>query len=71
MKEISESLNLMRLVLNGAISIYEAEGLEIAAILHQQGNKELLRALDAVAAALYFSKEEPRPYLSGSLEMAP
>ena len=58
MKEIPESLNLLRLILNGAITIYEADGMEIAKMLHQQNNKELFRALDTIAAALYLSKEE-------------
>ena len=58
MKEIPESLNLLRLILNGAITIYETDGLEIAELLHQQDKKDLFRALDTIAAALYLSKEE-------------
>ena len=33
MKEIPESLNLLRLILNGAITIYEADVLEITKML--------------------------------------
>ena len=58
MKEIPESLNLLRLILNGAITIYESAGLEIAEMLRQQDKKDLFRALDTIAAALYLSKEE-------------
>lgn len=58
MNEIPESLNLLRLILNGAIAIYETDGLEIAEMLRQQDKKDLFRALDTIAAALYLSKEE-------------
>ena len=58
MKEIPESLNLLRLILNGAITIYESAGLEIAELLHQQNKNDLFRSLDTIAAALYLSKEE-------------
>lgn len=58
MKEIPESLNLLRLILNGAITIYEADVVKITKMLHQQDRKDLFRALDTIAAALYLSKEE-------------
>ena len=58
MKEIPESLNLLRLILHGAITIYEADVMEITKMLHQQDRKDLCRAMDTVAAALYLSKDE-------------
>ena len=68
MKEIPESLNLLRLILNGAIAIYETDGLEIAEMLRQQDKKDLFRALDTIAAVLYLSKEEVEKVLIPSAE---
>ena len=68
MKEIPESLNLLRLILNGAIAIYETDGLEIAEMLRQQDKKDLFRALDTIAAALYLSKEEVEDVLIPAAE---
>lgn len=48
----------MRLIVNGAISIYEGEGLEIPAVLKAQGQEELCEAYDALGAALYWLKNE-------------
>ena len=58
MKEIPESLNLLHLILTGAIAIYDSKGMEIVEVLRQQNRNDLFRALDTIAAALYLSREE-------------
>ena len=58
MKEIPESLHLLRLITAGAISIYESEVQEIARHLEASNDRKHFRALDSIASALYLSKEE-------------
>lgn len=48
----------MRLIVNGAISLYEGEGMEIPAILKAQNRIDLLNVLDIVVAALYCLRDE-------------
>ena len=48
----------MRLAVNGAVSIYEGQGLEIVQILKAQGRDDLVAVLDAIATAMYWVQEE-------------
>ena len=48
----------MRLAVNGAVSIYEGRGLEIAQILKAQGRNDLVAVLDAIMTAMYWMQEE-------------
>lgn len=48
----------MRLIVNGAVNIYEGPGLEIVQILKQQQRDDLVSVLDNIAAALYWLQEE-------------
>lgn len=48
----------MRLIVNGAVSIFEGEGLEIPAILKEKEQNKLREAYDAIGAALYWLKNE-------------
>ena len=48
----------MRLMVNGAVSLYEGQGLEIVQILKAQGRNDLVAVLDALTTALYWVQEE-------------
>ena len=48
----------LRLIVNGAICLYEGQGLEIPALLMAQNRGDLLTVLDALATALYWMQEE-------------
>ena len=48
----------MRLIVNGAVSIYEGECLEIPALLKAQERPDLCEDYDAIGVALYWIKEE-------------
>jgi hypothetical protein len=48
----------MRLIVNGAISLYEGEGMEIPAFLKAQNRIDLLNVLDVVVAALYWLRDD-------------
>ena len=48
----------MRLIVNGAVSIYEGQGLDMAQLLHDQGRNDLLTTLDALTTALYWLQAE-------------
>ena len=48
----------LRLIVNGAISIFEGEGLEIPTILKAQERNDLCEAYDILGAALYWLKNE-------------
>lgn len=48
----------LRLIVNGAISIYEGEGLEIPTALKSQERYELCEAYDILGVALYWLKNE-------------
>ena len=56
MKEQNEQK--MRLIVDGAVSIYEGECLDIATILIKQDRTDLCEAYDAIGTALYWMKEE-------------
>ena len=51
---MDERTQKMRLIVNGAVSLYEGQGLEIAALLNEQGRNDLLTTLDAITTALYW-----------------
>ena len=48
----------MRLIVNGAVSLYEGQGTEIVDILTKQGRNDLLTVLDALTTALYWLQDE-------------
>ena len=48
----------MRLIVNGAVSIYEGQGLEIISLLKEQNRDDLLDVMDALATAMYWLQEE-------------
>lgn len=47
----------MRLMVWGAICLYEGQGLEIGQLLQDQGRDDLLIVLDAVMTALYWLQD--------------
>ena len=44
----------LRLIVNGAVCLYEGNGLEIPAMLEALKRDDLLAVLDAIVAALYW-----------------
>ena len=48
----------MRLIVNGAVSLYEGQGTEIVSILTAQERNDLLTVLDALTTALYWLQDE-------------
>ena len=48
----------MRLIVNGAVSLYEGQGMELVNILTVQRRNDLLTVLDALTTALYWLQEE-------------
>jgi len=48
----------MRLIVNGAISLYEGRGLDIVQILEAQHRDDLVAVLDALTTAMYWIQEE-------------
>ena len=56
MKEQQEQK--MRLIVNGAVSIYEGDCLEIPTLLKEQERSDLCEAYDAIGTALYWMKDE-------------
>ena len=47
----------LRLIVYGAVALYEGEGLEIGQILKDQGRADLMTLLDAMMTALYWLQE--------------
>lgn len=58
MREVEQNIQKMRLIVNGAISLYEGQGLEIATLLTAQGRNDLAEVLDTLATALYWIQGE-------------
>ena len=48
----------LRLIVNGAVSLYEGQGLEIPELLKARHRDDLLTVLDAIVSALYWMQEE-------------
>ena len=55
---MNHQIQKMRLIVNGAVCLYEGQGLEIYQILKAQNRDDLLTVLDALATALYWMQEE-------------
>ena len=55
---LEKRIQKMRLIVNGAISLYEGQGLEISALLKAQSRNDLMDVLDNVVGALYWLQEE-------------
>ena len=63
MKNVPESMSLTRLMLAGAISVYEAEGQLISELLAKQNDRMLFNAGDAIGAALYWTKDQIETFI--------
>ena len=63
MKNVPESMSLTRLMLAGAISVYEAEGQLISELLAKQNDRMLFNAWDAIGAALYWTKDQIETFI--------
>jgi len=48
----------MRLIVNGAVCLYEGQGLDIPGILETHNREDLLIVLDALILALYWMQDE-------------
>ncbi len=48
----------MRLIVNGAVCLYEGRGLDIVQVLKAQHRDDLLIVLDILTTALYWLQEE-------------
>ena len=51
------NIQKMRLIVNGAVSLYEGQGLEISELLKEQKREDLLVVLDALTTAVYWIQE--------------
>ena len=58
MEQTPQALVLMRLVLTGAIAIWENEGAEVSAMLMRDNNRRLFDAMDAIGTAIYWVENE-------------
>ena len=58
MEQTPQTLVLMRLVLTGAITIWENEGTEVSAMLMRDNNRRLFDAMDAISTAIYWVENE-------------
>lgn len=58
MEQTPQTLVLMRLVLTGAIAIWENEGTEVSAMLMRDNNRRLFDAMGAISTALYWVDNE-------------
>lgn len=58
---MEEQTQKMRLIVNGAINIFESEGLDLPGLLKELDRPDLLTALDAVITALYWLQKELAP----------
>ena len=55
---MEQRVQKVRLIVNGAVSLYEGQGMEIANLLTAQGRNDLLTVLDALTTALYWLQDE-------------
>lgn len=55
---LDAQIQKLRLIVNGAVCLYEGQGLEIPELLKAQHRDDLLGVLDAIVAALYWMQEE-------------
>ena len=55
---MDEKTQKMRLIVNGAISFFENEGLELPTLLKEQNRTDLFLVLDAIMTALYWLQRE-------------
>lgn len=55
---MAPKMQKLRLIVNGAVCLYEGQGLEIPEVLAAQNRDDLLNVLDAIVAALYWMQEE-------------
>lgn len=58
MEDTLHTLMIMHLILKGAITIWEHDGLEVTAALKQERNPKLFDAMDAIGTALYWVASE-------------
>ena len=58
MEQTPQTLVMMRLVLAGAITIWENQGSEVSAMLMRDNNRRLFDAMDAIGTAIYWVENE-------------
>ena len=58
MEQTPQTLVMMRLVLAGAITIWENQGSEVTAMLMRDNNRRLFDAMDAIGTAIYWVENE-------------
>ena len=58
MEHTPQTLVMMRLVLAGAITIWENQGSEVSAMLMRDNNRRLFDAMDAIGTAIYWVENE-------------
>ena len=58
MEQTPQTLVMMRLVLAGAITIWENQGSEVSAMLMRDNNRRLFDAMDAIGTVLYWVDNE-------------
>ena len=58
MEQTPQTLIMMRLVLAGAITIWENQGSEVSAMLMRDNNRRLFDAMDAIGTVLYWVDNE-------------
>ena len=58
MEQTPQTLVMMRLVLAGAITIWENQGSEVTAMLMRDNNRRLFDAMDAIGTVLYWVDNE-------------
>ena len=58
MEQTPQTLVMMRLVLAGAITIWENQGSEVSAMLMRDNNRRLFDAMDAIGTSLYWVDNE-------------
>lgn len=56
-KDVNVQMYRLLLVLRGAVSMYECEGLEIASILNRHGDIDLSLAWNEMGMALYHAQD--------------
>lgn len=55
---MDERTQKMRLIISGAISFFENEGLELPMLLQEQDRADLFLVLDTIMTALYWLQHE-------------
>ena len=54
---MESKIQRMRLIVNGAVSLYEGEGLEIVQVLKELNRDDLLTVMDSLMTAMYWLQD--------------